>query len=872
MTGCIKTSCPYCGVGCGVAVTTTGDGEVAISGDPDHPANFGRLCSKGSALGETIGLEGRLLTPQVNGKPASWDASLGLVANRFQEAIREHGPDSVAFYVSGQLLTEDYYVANKLMKGYIGSGNIDTNSRLCMASSVAGHKRAFGTDTVPGTYEDLEEADLVVLVGSNLAWCHPVLYQRIVAAVEKRPQMRIFVVDPRRTATCEIADMHLAIKPGTDVALFNGLLSTIAAQGAWNSEFAENVAGLDKAIASAEMDDPTVTGLSQSDLEQFYNAWCSTEKVVTVYSQGVNQAANGTDRVNSIINCHLATGRIGRLGMGPLSVTGQPNAMGGREVGGLANMLACHLDIENPDHRTAVQDFWQSPAVPETQGLKAVDMFEAVRSGQIKAIWIMSTNPVDSMPEANRVREALEICPFVVVSDILSDTDTNAFADVLLPAAAWGEKSGTVTNSDRTISRQRSFLDAPGDVLPDWKIICEVAARMGWEDDFNYGDPSEIFREHAALSKVAAELGKDFDISAAASVSSDEYKDWKPTRWPINDNPKERFFADGRFFTPDGKARAIAVRHHDKAQELTDDFPFRLLTGRVRDHWHTMTRTGRSGRLGSHIGEPFVELHPSDASRLGIKPAELARVTTLSGKITARVQVTDRVPESSIFVPIHWTDQFASDARIDATVAALCDPFSGQPALKSSAAQLSRVEAKWYGFAMSLHPLQPATDYWSLSKRPSGYAAELAGETTLDFETLGAQLFPSNAVFDQKIEVRGRQSQQTLFFRDGLITAGLYVSDQPVAVSRSFVMARLGQPVDAAALAGRPAIDQPDPGACVCSCFDVGSNTILAAIEEHGLRDLHAIGEKLRAGTNCGSCRPELRALLASTSVKVAAQ
>ena len=431
----IRTTCPYCGVGCGVLASADG----GIRGDTAHPANLGRLCSKGSALGETISLDGRLLSPRVHGAPADWDSTLDLVAQKFNEAIAEHGPDSVAFYVSGQLLTEDYYVANKLMKGFIGSANIDTNSRLCMASSVAGHRRAFGTDTVPGQYEDFESADLVVLVGSNLAWCHPVLFQRLSAAKEARPELKVVLVDPRRTATASIADMHLALRHDGDSALFNALLAEIARRGLIDTDFtADHVDGLAEALTSAAASDPLESGLSRAEIDAFIDLFCSTEKVVTLYSQGVNQSAHGTDKVNAIINCHLATGRIGREGMGPFSMTGQPNAMGGREVGGLANMLACHLDIENADHRLAVQTFWNAPAMPEKPGMKAVDLFQACADGRIKALWIMSTNPAVSLPAADGVAEAIRNVPFTVVSDIIEDTDTNRLCDVLLPATGWG--------------------------------------------------------------------------------------------------------------------------------------------------------------------------------------------------------------------------------------------------------------------------------------------------------------------------------------------------------------------------------------------------------------------------------------------------
>ena len=559
--GGTRTTCPYCGVGCGVLVRPDGAGGIAVEGDPEHPANRGRLCSKGAALGETVGTEHRLLAPRADGRSVDWEAALETVAGRFGEAIAEHGPDAVAFYVSGQMLTEDYYVANKLMKGFIGSANIDTNSRLCMASTVAGHRRAFGTDTVPGVYDDLDEADLVVLVGSNLAWCHPVLYQRVIAARESRGT-RIVTIDPRRTASCDGA-LHLPIRSGSDVALFNALLAEIERRGATDVAYAEaHVDGLAESLAAARLSDPAPTGLDPTLLQTFLDLWIGTEKVVTVFSQGVNQSSSGTDKVNAILNCHLATGRIGKPGTGPFSVTGQPNAMGGREVGGLANMLACHLDIENAEHGAAVRDFWRAPGVPERAGLKAVELFDAVADGRIKALWVIHSNPAVTLPDADRVRDAIAACPFVVVSDITADTDTARLADVLLPAAAWAEKSGTVTNSDRTISRQRAVLPAPGEARPDWWILAEVARRMGFAEAFAWEGPADIFAEHAALSGVAGAFGKDFDISDLAAIDASAYDELAPVRWPLSGAKRGgRFFADGGFFHPNGRARMLPLSH-----------------------------------------------------------------------------------------------------------------------------------------------------------------------------------------------------------------------------------------------------------------------------------------------------------------------
>ncbi|WP_406737003.1 molybdopterin-dependent oxidoreductase [Thioclava sp. GXIMD4215] len=862
-----RSTCAYCGVGCGVLLRNTAHG-LEVKGDPDHPANKGRLCSKGSALGETVGLEGRLLAPEIHGRPADWDQALDLVASRFKETIAEHGPDSVAFYVSGQLLTEDYYLVNKLAKGFIGTANIDTNSRLCMASTVAGHKRAFGTDTVPGTYEDLEEADLIVLTGSNLAWCHPVLYQRIMAAKAARPEMKIIVIDPRRTASCDQAELHLALKPGTDVALFNSLLAEIARRNAVDPVFAPNVAGLEEAFGNAEMDDPAVTGLSSEDIAHFHDLWIGTQKVVTIFSQGVNQSSSGADKVNAILNCHLATGRIGLPGCGPFSVTGQPNAMGGREVGGLANMLACHLDLENADHRSAVRSFWDAPEMPVAPGLKAVDMFRAIGEGKIKAVWIIHTNPVVSMPDADRVAEALKGCDFVVVSDVTRATDTARLAHVLLPAAGWGEKNGTVTNSDRTISRQRPALPIPGEAREDWRQIAEVGRRMGWPRAFDYEHPAEIFREYAALSHVAARFGRDFDISGFESLSLSDYDALSPTRWPVNATRQGgRFFADGKFFTPDGRARALAVTYRPPAAKTEKRYPLRLNTGRIRDQWHTMTRTGKTARLSAHLGEPFVEIHPEDAAAKGIKSADLVRLTSPTGQGIFRALITEATRKGDVFAPIHWTGETAPSARVDALVAPVVDPVSGQPESKAAVVRADRFEADWYGFAISAKPMQADCDYQAYAPTQAGFRAELAGSRRpADWEAWARALFdlPDGPVQILRDEARGMI--RMAFHHDGTLQAALFVSREPVAVMRDYLTTLPGQSAPQA-LSGRAPEDRPDPGPIICACFNIGMNTILSAITSQKLMSVDAIGAALQAGTNCGSCRSELAGLLARTEV-----
>lgn len=865
-----RTTCPYCGVGCGLLAFPDG----SVKGDPDHPANFGRLCSKGTQLGETIGLSGRLLAPRINGQDRDWDSALDLVADKFSAAIRDHGPDSVAFYVSGQLLTEDYYVANKLMKGYIGSANIDTNSRLCMASSVAGHKRAFGTDTVPGTYEDLEQADLVVLVGSNLAWCHPVLYQRLAAAKKARPSMRVVNIDPRRTATCGVADMHLAIAPDGDVALWNAVLARLADDGAVDPAYvAAHVNSFADTLGSARASDPATIGLSPEEVDSFTALWAATNRVVTIYSQGVNQSQQGTDKVNAILNCHLATGRIGKPGMGPFSVTGQPNAMGGREVGGLANMLANHLDIENPDHRAAIQDAWDSPTICTQPGLKAVDLFKACADGRIKALWIMSTNPAVSMPDTHGVAAAIRAVPFTVVSDIMAQTDTNALADVLLPATGWGEKSGTVTNSERRISRQRAFLPAPGQARPDWQIIANVATRMGWGAAFDYANEAAIFREYAALSALGKTFARDFDISGLSGLDDAAYDVLPPVTWPYPTKARQqtRFFANGGFFHPDGKARMIPVT--PLADTPATDHPFRLNTGRVRDHWHTMTRTGKSVRLSQHMAEPYVEIHPEDALALGLHSASLARLDNTQGSAILRVLTSPAMRRGDLFAPMHWTSQTAPAGRVNMLVAPVTDPISGQPASKATYVAINCYTPAWYGFVCAETEITSNHPYHAIARAPNGWKAEIAGEDTpQDWEQVLRDLTGIHHGTVSLLTDRARISARVALVDSDRLLAVLFASPGPVTVARGHVSRLIGTQTPALqALAGRAASGAADPGATICSCLGVGVNTIKAAIAG-GASSVEALGQVTQAGTSCGSCRPELATILQASRSNLAAE
>ncbi|TAI64113.1 nitrate reductase [Bradyrhizobium sp. Leo170] len=879
----VKTTCAYCGVGCGVLATPDGKGGAAIAGDPDHPANFGRLCSKGSALGETLGLSNRLLYPMIrcdNGmERIAWSDALDHVAHRFKHIIARDGPGAVAFYLSGQLLTEDYYVANKLMKGFIGSANVDTNSRLCMSSSVAGHRRAFGADTVPGCYEDLEQADLLVLVGSNAAWCHPVLFQRMLANKQQRGA-RIVVIDPRRTDTTEDADLFLGLKPGTDTALFCGLLVHLADSGALDHTYIDHyTVGFDEALARARGMAGSVgatalaTGLSEQDVATFFKMFANTPRAVTLYSQGVNQSAQGTDKVNAILNCHLATGRIGKVGASPFSLTGQPNAMGGREVGGLANQLAAHMVFTPPDI-DRVRRFWKAPRIATHEGSKAVQMFEAIGRGEIKALWVMGTNPAVSLPDADAAREALKKLELFVVSENVRSNDTvDAGAHVLLPAQAWGEKSGTVTNSERRISRQRAFLESPGEAQPDWWILCEVARRLGFGAAFDFKSAADIFREHAALSAFENNGIRDFDIGALMSLSDEAFDGMPPVQWPMRQDasPQPRFFAEGGFFANDRKARFIAPEIPALRTETTPARPLRLNTGRIRDQWHTMTRTGASPRLGQHLPEPFVEVHPDDALRYGVSDGSFARVTTDYGQCTLRVVVSERQQRGMLFAPIHWSEATATGARVGSLVAPFTDPFSGQPENKATPAAIAPYEYVFRGFALSRQPLQLPAHAWVARVAVSGGHGYLFADNA---DLLGWQLWLRMNTEGDLAEYKdfGGGIYRGASFKDGRIESCLFIGPADDAgdwnvVKSSFAADTLSDAQRRMLLSGKSADGLANAGPIVCACFGVGRATICDAIAA-GASSPAEIGAKLKAGTNCGSCIPELKRLMAQTGAR----
>ena len=877
-----RTTCPYCGVGCGVLATPDGKGGAAISGDTEHPANLGRLCSKGSALGETVGLAGRLLYPMIrcsNGQmeQIAWTDALDHVAHRFRHIVARDGAGAVAFYLSGQLLTEDYYVANKLMKGFIGSANVDTNSRLCMSSSVAGHKRAFGADTVPGCYEDLDQADLLVFVGSNAAWCHPVLFQRMLANKQKRGA-RMVVIDPRRTDTAGDADLFLGLKPGTDTSLFAGLLVYLVDNDAVDHDYvARYTSGLEEAVARARSLAGSIaatalaTGLAERDVAEFFEMFRATPRVVTLYSQGVNQSAQGTDKVNAILNCHLVTGRIGKPGASPFSLTGQPNAMGGREVGGLSNQLAAHMGFTPPDI-DRVRRFWKAPRIATHEGLKAVQMFEAIARGEIKALWVMGTNPIVSLPDADVVRAAMEKLELFVVSENVRSNDTvNSGVHVLLPAQAWGEKSGTVTNSERRISRQRPFLDPPGETRPDWWIVSEVAKRLGFGASFDYNSAADVFREHASLSAFENSGSRDFDIGALTALSDDAFDALAPVQWPARSGEAEqaRFFADGLFYANDQKARFIAPEVPTLRTETSASRPLRLNTGRIRDQWHTMTRTGASPRLGQHLPEPFVEIHPDDANKFGVFDAGFARVVTDYGQCILKVVVSERQQRGMLFAPIHWSGENTSGARVGALVAPFTDPFSGQPENKATPVSITPYEYVFRGFALARVELDlPAHAWWARVAVGGGYGYLFAGNADL----AGWQSWLKSVAGDDLAEYKdfGGGVYRAASFAGERIETCLFVGPARDAgdwnvVKTLFAADALTGDQRRTVLSGKAADGLANTGPIVCACFGVGRTTICDAIAA-GANSAAAIGAKLKAGTNCGSCIPEMKRLIAQAA------
>ena len=807
----------------------------------------------------------------------AWSDALDHVAHRFQHIVARDGPGAVAFYLSGQLLTEDYYVANKLMKGFIGSANVDTNSRLCMASSVAGHRRAFGADTVPGCYEDLDEADLLVLVGSNAAWCHPVLYQRMLANKQQRGA-RIVVIDPRRTDTVGDDDLFLGLKPGTDTALFCGLLVHLADNGALDRDYIERyTSGFDEAIARARSMAGSVgatalaTGLSEQDVATFFQMFANTPRVVTMYSQGVNQSAQGTDKVNAILNCHLATGRIGKVGASPFSLTGQPNAMGGREVGGLANQLAAHMGFTPPDI-DRVRRFWKAPRIATHEGLKAVQMFEAIARGEIKALWVMGTNPAVSLPNADAVREALKKLELFVVSENVVSNDTvDAGAACAAAGAGLGRK---IRHRDQFGAAHLAAARVPelagrGEArLVDHGRGGE-AARLWRGVQFRIG--SQISFASTPRSRRSRTMAGAISTSARwRRLSDDDFDAMAPVQWPIRQDaePQARFFADGGFFANDFKARFIAPEIPALRTETTAARPLRLNTGRIRDQWHTMTRTGESPRLGQHLPEPFVEVHPDDALKYGVADGDFARVTTDYGQCTLRVVVSERQQRGMLFAPIHWSEANATGARVGSLVAPFTDPFSGQPENKATPASIAPYEYVFRGFALSRQPLElPAHAWWARVAVNGGHGYLFADNADL----AGWQSWLKSFAGDDLAEYMdfGGGVYRAASFSGDRIEACLFIGPAQDAgdwnvVKGLFAADTLGNDQRRMLLSGKSADGLANAGPIVCACFGVGRTTICDTIAA-GARSAAEIGAKLKAGTNCGSCIPELKRLIVQT-------
>lgn len=883
-----RSTCCYCGVGCGVIIESDGSRITGVRGDPEHPANFGRLCSKGATLHLTARDEMRALYPELRAsrgeerQRVSWDTALNTAADKFAEVIRRHGPDAVGFYLSGQLLTEDYYVFNKLIKGLIGTNNVDTNSRLCMSSAVAGYKATLGMDSPPGCYEDIDFAQCIFIAGSNTAYAHPIVFRRIEDARNKNPELKLIVVDPRRTDTAGSADLHLAILPGTDVALFNAMLNVMLWEG-WNDQayIAAHTEGFEQLKATVREYTPqyaaAICGIAAEDIVQAAR-WFSQGPTLSLYCQGLNQSIQGTQKNAALINLHLATGQIGKPGAAPLSLTGQPNAMGGREVGGMANLLSGHRDLANAAHRAEVAALWDVPDVPAQPGRTAVEMFEAVRRGEIKALWIACTNPAQSMPDLNLVREALDTAEFVVVQEAFRNTDTVPYADVLLPATTWGEKTGTVTNAERCISRVRSAVSPPGEARHDWKIAVDfakpLAQRLDKPNILEYADTESIFNEHRATT-----VGRDLDIGG---LSYALLENAGPQQWPLPQGAQvglKRLYTDGIFPTPSGKARFVNTAYAPVAEDTDARFPLHLNTGRLRDQWHGMSRTGSVGRLFSHVEEPLLAMHAADMARRGLVDGDIAQVISRRGKLALRVETSQEMRAGQVFLPMHWGSQFMSGLGVNALTLSAFDPQSKQPELKHAAVQVEKLALPWQMVAMRkgdalsrMSQLQPLLDNFD-------YAA--LGMYGRDDELVVLRVAHTAAVPDELLiqidTILGlNEREQLMDYRDarrGISKRALMQNGQLLGVrltgetaARDWLKEIIAQGADAQALRpwllaplSAPPAGQLQRGRIVCNCLNVSEQEILHEVNNG--RDIAAIQAKLKCGTQCGSCLPELKRL-----------
>ena len=694
----IKTTCSYCGVGCGIIVTNDAKNGVMVEGDKDHPVNKGMLCSKGMNLHYVVNdTSDRILYPEMRGSKSyplervSWDAALDRAAAVFSSIIKKHGPDSVGFYISGQCLTEEYYLVNKLVKGFLKTNNIDTNSRLCMSSAVVGYKKTFGEDSVPIAYDDIELADTFLITGANPAWCHPILFRRLEKHKEKNPKTKIIVIDPRRTDTAAFADLHLQILPGSDIILYHAIARRIIEKGHVDHDFvknnAENFKQYKDLVLSTSLEKASkLCGISVNDIKLAADIIGKAKGFISLWAMGLNQSAVGVDKNTALLNLSLLTGQVGKPGSGPFSLTGQPNAMGGREVGGMATLLAAHKDIANPTHRKEVADFWGVDEISDKPGLTATEMFEALESGKMKAVWIICTNPLVSLPDSRRIEKALKNAKFVVVQDISHNADTAKFADLLLPAAGWLEKDGTMTNSERRISYLPKGINAPGEALPDIEILIRFAKKMNFHG-FDFNNAEEIYKEHCALTK-----GTNIDISF---LNYNRLKTEGTFQWPVPDygHPgTPRLFTDKKFYTPSGKAIFnLPVSIENTSVQPNSEFPFILTTGRIRDQWHTMTKTGKVSRLLTHIPSPVLEINPIDAFKNEIKNGDIITVTSKNGEVRVKAKVTDSIKEKVLFLPMHWGKQLENDLnRTNNLTNTVVDPISKEPDFKYTTVSIKK--------------------------------------------------------------------------------------------------------------------------------------------------------------------------------------
>jgi assimilatory nitrate reductase catalytic subunit len=895
-----RSTCPYCGVGCGVIIESDGAQITGVRGDPEHPANFGRLCTKGQSLHLTatapITLHARLRTPRLYGQAVEWDVALDTAAEVFARIAVEHGPDALGFYISGQLLTEDYCVFNKLAKGVLGTNNIDTNSRLCMSSAVAGYKLTLGADAPPTCYEDIAHADCLFIAGSNMAWAHPVLYRRVEDARRARPAMKVIVADPRRTETAEQADLHLQLLPGTDVALFNGMLHVMLWEGLVDhAHIEQHTSGFEalKTIVRecTPRETARITGLSEDAIVQAARWFGGSATTLSLYCQGLNQSSSGTAKNAALINLHLASGQIGRPGAGPFSLTGQPNAMGGREVGGMANLLSAHRDLANPGHRAEVAQLWGVDEVPSRPGKTAVEMFEAAADGEIKALWIACTNPAQSLPDQTTVRRALQRAEFVVLQEAFEGTATAAHAHLLLPASTWGEKEGTVTNSERRISRVRAAVPAPGQARADWAIACDFGRRLearlrpAHTSLLAYDGPEAVWNEHRESTR-----GRDLDITGLSWQQLDE----RPACWPFPNGATqglERLYTDGRYATDDGRARFAAVAHRAVAEPRDARHPFSLNTGRLRDQWHGMSRTGLVARLFGHEPEPAVDLHPQDMARLRLGEGELVTLRSRRASLVLPARARASVAPAQAFVAMHWGEEFLLGGVNALTSPARC-PQSQQPELKHTAVSVERADLPWKLVALAWFDDEAAALQARTALRAQMSAFGFASCVAFGRERAGLLLraaalsAPAPAVLDAIARTLHLQGPWTLQYADAqrgqrrslrlieragqrFLEAALLAGDTR-AESWLLPLLQQAQPVPTGSPLLAPGAwsgEQPSPArdSQVCSCFDVRRSRIeavLQGVQGTAAARLAALQQTLSCGTQCGSCLPELQRLV----------